>query len=264
MDGLFFLKLLISFVVGSLWVIGATIAADKYGSKIGGLVSGLPSTALFSLFFIAWTQNPQAAVSATTIIPAVGGVNCMYLLVYILLVKRNVWIALLSSLITWFGFSLILIITHFNNFVISVGMYIVLRLYSFYIIENRLHVISVSGKKIAYTPQMILSRGIVSGFIIVTSVFASRVGGPLLGGIFAMFPAMFTSTMMITYFAHGPDFSAATMKSSLVGAISVVIYALTVRYTYTNVGIFWGTIISIAVSYLVGYFLYKRIIKKLE
>src|SRR6185437_15423911 len=80
MSDLFTLKLCLSFFVGGLYVVIATVFADKFGSKIGGLISGLPSTVLFGLLFIAWTQNTQAAVDATTPIPAVVGVACFFLI----------------------------------------------------------------------------------------------------------------------------------------------------------------------------------------
>jgi hypothetical protein len=63
-DNIFLFKLLISFLAGSAWVVFATILADKYGPKVGGLVSGLPSTAIFILLFLALTQGTIFAVKA--------------------------------------------------------------------------------------------------------------------------------------------------------------------------------------------------------
>jgi hypothetical protein len=55
MDNIFLLKLALSFIVGSLWITMGTVLAERYGTKIGGLVAGLPSTILISFgssFFI--------------------------------------------------------------------------------------------------------------------------------------------------------------------------------------------------------------------
>ena len=86
MNDIFILKLVLSFLIGGAWVTTATHLADRYGTKIGGIITGLPSTALIALFFIGWTQSPVIAVDATTIIPAIGTVNALFLVVYILLV----------------------------------------------------------------------------------------------------------------------------------------------------------------------------------
>ncbi|MBN1224817.1 MAG: DUF3147 family protein, partial [Candidatus Aminicenantes bacterium] len=54
MTKIFLIKLVLSFFVGGAWVAAATLIADKYGTKIGGIIIGLPSTLLVSLFFIGW------------------------------------------------------------------------------------------------------------------------------------------------------------------------------------------------------------------
>ena len=79
-----------------------------------------------------------------------------------------------------------------------------------------------------------------------------------------MFPAMFTSTILITYFSQGVEFSSATMKSAMLGAVSVVIYSLVVRYTFIPLGIFPGTLIAVAISFSGGYLVYKRILTRLK
>ncbi|MCP4683701.1 MAG: DUF3147 family protein [Desulfobacterales bacterium] len=35
---------MLSFVVGGLWVAGTTFIAEYFGTKIGGIIGGLPST----------------------------------------------------------------------------------------------------------------------------------------------------------------------------------------------------------------------------
>src|SRR5260221_14387282 len=94
MVDLFTLKLILSFVVGGSYVIGATIVADNLGTKLGGLIAGLPSTILFGLLFIAWTQNTQASVEATTLLPAVIGVACFFLITYVYFIRYTIWMAL--------------------------------------------------------------------------------------------------------------------------------------------------------------------------
>ena len=61
MDYTFWYKLLLSFLVGGCWVTLTTIIAEKFGSKIGGLLGGLPSTIVVSLLFIGLTQNAEVA-----------------------------------------------------------------------------------------------------------------------------------------------------------------------------------------------------------
>lgn len=264
MDNIFIIKLILSFFIGGTWIILVTVLADRFGSKIGGLIAGLPSTVLFGLFFIAWTSSYAIAVQATTIIPILSGVTCIFLLVYICLVRFNFWLSLICSLFIWLMLSLGLVFLKFNDYRLSIIGYVLLFFFSYTIIEYVLKIKSVTGRRTVYRPLHILLRGLLSGFIIAFSVLMGKLGGPIWGGMFSTFPAMFTSTILITYFSQGASFSAATMKSTMLSSVSVVIYAILVRYTYVPLGIVWGTLISIILSFISAFFLYNFIIKKLS
>ena len=202
MENIFLLKLVLSFIVVSVWVTSWTIVAERYGSKVGGLVAGLPSTILLGLFFIAWTQSTKVAAEATTVVPIVGVVNCLFIVAYILLVRINFWLALSGALAVWFMLSFLLVIFKFNNFVFSIVGYICLLLVSFYFVEKKLQVKSESSRKVKLTFTLMVILGLISGFIVTIAVVLTRVGGPLPGGVFTMFPAMFLGTLLITYFSH--------------------------------------------------------------
>ena len=42
MNGLFLLKLILSFALGAVWVVAATALAEKLGPKTGGLIADPP------------------------------------------------------------------------------------------------------------------------------------------------------------------------------------------------------------------------------
>jgi uncharacterized membrane protein (GlpM family) len=258
----FILKLALSFIAGSLWITFGTVLAERYGTKIGGLVAGLPSTILVSLFFIAWTQSVETATAATTVVPIIGGINCLFIIVYIYLVRINFWLALAGALAVWFFSSLVLVIIRFNNFPFSIFAYIFMLVFSYWIAEHRLAVRSETGRKIQYTIPIILFRGVFSGLVIVLAVVMTKVGGPLIGGMFAMFPAMFIGTLFITYFTHGASFSAAVMKASILGAISVVVYGASVRYAYVPLGLLAGTFVSLFISFCCYFLIHQFMSRK--
>ena len=264
MDSVFYLKLFLSFLIGGSWVLLSTFIADRFGSKIGGLISGLPSTVLFGLLFMAWTQTPVVAVAATTIFPAAEAATTFFVMTYILLVQQKIWKSLGIAFIVWFTIAFGLIYTHFTSYIFSFVIYLISLLVFYVIVEKRLHINSIAGAKIQYTPRIIFLRGVLSGFVIAIAVFLGKLGGPLFGGISSAFPAMFTSTIIITYFSRGASFSAATIKSSIFSFISGVIYSIGVRYTYLPLGILWGTLISVLLSLISSALIYKIIIKRLK
>lgn len=262
MDSIFLWKLVLSFVVGSLWITMSIMLAEKYGTKVGGIVAGLPSTILISLFFIAWTQSTHIAVEATTIVPIIGGVNCLFIIIYIVLLRINFWLAFGVAFLIWSILSLALVANGFNNFTISLISYVCLVVISHAIAEKGLKVKSESGRKIRYTPALIAFRAIFSGLVIMFAVVVTKVGGPLLGGMFVMFPAMFIGMIFMTHFSQGAAFSAAVMKSSILGAMSVVIYGIVARYTYIPLGLMGGTAASIIVSFASSYFIHGYLARR--
>ncbi|OPY82306.1 MAG: hypothetical protein A4E65_00842 [Syntrophorhabdus sp. PtaU1.Bin153] len=259
MDSVFAVKLILSFIVGSLWITVVTIVAERSGTKTGGFIAGLPSTVVIALFFIGWSYSTYAAAEATTVVPIIGGINCLFIITYIGFLRVNFWLALSCALTVWFILSYGVVRTRLDNFGLSIAVYAGLVVISHVIVERVLKVESESGRCVKYTPAMLVSRGLFAGFVIAVAVGMTKAGGPLVGGMFAMFPAVFVATLAVTYLSHGPLFSAALMKSSILGAVGVVIYGVAARYVYVPLGLLLGTVVSAVVA-LVGSFLVHRFI----
>ena len=159
MNEIFFAKLGLSFIIGGVWVSITTIAAEKFGTKIGGIIAGAPATMAIALFFIGWTQTPSFAAQATTIIPAVMGINTLFVIIYIVLSRFNFYLSILTSLIFWFILTLGLIFLKFDNFICSIAVYIACLVFSYYIIEKRMHIKSETQKTTQYSLlQLILGQ----------------------------------------------------------------------------------------------------------
>ena len=253
----FWIKLSLSFIIGGSWITLSTVASEKYGSKIGGLIGGLPSTALFSLLFIGFTQTPQIASDATTIIPLAQGLNGLFIITYLLLVRRGLVPGMAGALLVWFIMASGLILIDLKNFWISIVGWIVLVIGCIICVEKVLSISSKGKICVHYTFPQILGRAFFGGSVIALAVLMGKWGGPLYGGIFATFPAMFISTLIITYRSGGADFSRAVAKALMVsGIINVVLYAIVVRYSYPWVGLAYGTAIALVFSCGTGYVTY--------
>lgn len=62
-------KIIISFFVAGIWISAATLLAEKFGSKIGGLIANLPSNILISLLFIAIVNNTDYVINTVPSVP---------------------------------------------------------------------------------------------------------------------------------------------------------------------------------------------------
>lgn len=147
MTNIFFLQLLLAFAVGALWITIATMIAEKFGSKVGGIIAGIPSTTVISLFFIGWTQTAQTAFHATTIVPAILGIDTLFVAIYILLSRRKLIVSLGISLLIWSISSLLLVLFRLDNYQVSLVLFILLVLISYLLVEKIVKVKS-QGKEI--------------------------------------------------------------------------------------------------------------------
>jgi hypothetical protein len=96
--------------------------------------------------------------------------------------------------------------------------------------------------------------------VITLAVLFAKLGGAIFGGIFAAFPAMFISTLALTYKAHGMGFSRAMTKPLMVtGMFTIVAYSVAVRYLYLLLGLYLGTLLSIFIAAIVACFTYRFI-----
>jgi len=257
MDAPFYFKLGLSFIVGAAWVTLSTLAAERFGSKIGGLIGGLPSTVLVGLLFIGLTQSPSAAIEATTIIPLSQGLNGIFILIYMLAAQFSLAAGLLGALSAWFLLAILVIMARIDSFALSVGAWLVLVLGCYLVAEYWMRIPSMGSLRVRYVPWQIALRALFGGTVIALAVLISKVGGPLYGGVFTTFPAMFVSALAITYRSGGVDFSRAVAKSIMIsGMINVVLYAIMVRYLYAWLGLAAGTALGIVFSTLTGYLTY--------
>jgi uncharacterized membrane protein (GlpM family) len=245
----FYLKLLLAFGVGGLMVTLATVAAERLGSKMGGLVGGLPTMVATSLFFIGYAQTPQTASQATNTIPLIMGCNGFFLVIYVILAKRGAWVGMMGALILWFALAWVVLFLRVDSFAISLVIFIISLIGTYHLLENRFRLPSAGRLSIRYTPFQIISRALFSGSVVSAAVYLSKVGGPIWGGIVAPFPTVYISTLIIIAKSKGVEFSRMITKSLLVsGMINVVVYATAVRYFYPQLSLALGTILSLAMT----------------
>jgi hypothetical protein len=258
MDTSFWLKLLLGFIVGSLWVTLTTVSAERFGSKVGGLIGGLPSTVVIALLFIGFTQSPQVAAEATTVMPLAQGLNGLVVITFMLFISRGLWAGLLTAVSLWFFQSTLLYLLDIQLFWVSLLGWLILLFFCYLVVEKWMKIPSSAKVALTYPPSQLVWRAFFGGLVIAFAVFMGKVGGPLLGGIFGSFPAMFLSTLVITYTTGGSTFSCSVGKSLLIsGLINVPIYEIMVRFLYPRIGLGWGTVIALLVSFATGYLTFR-------
>ncbi len=252
----FIFQIVLPFVLSAFVVILVMYIAESFGSKIGGIVGTLPSTIVLAFLFIAFTKGTIFASQAASVVPAELGINVIFLFVFALLIHRSTIFAFLVSFGIWTVLSLLLVVFNMQDIIFSLVIYFLAVIVSFIILEKIIKIPSTEKVKVHYTLQKIILRGILAGAVIAIAVFLSNID-TVISGVFSVFPAIISSTMLISVREHGSDFAASMAKSMILGLSSVVSYATVVHFLYPVYGIIIGTIAGYLIAICVTLAIYK-------
>lgn len=241
---------IIPFILSALVVIVIMYIAEKYGSKTGGILGTLPSTIVVAFLFIAYNEGNSFASEAASVVPAELGINVLFLFVFAILVHRSTALAFVVTFLIWSILSSLLIIFHMNNIFVSLLIYLLSVAGAFLYLEHKKKIPSLGTLKVENSFKKIMFRGIVAGIVIAIAVLLSNIGS-IISGIFSVFPAILSSTMLICVRDHGPDFAAGMAKSMVLGLSSVATYATVIHFLYPIYGSLVGSIVAYVISFFV-------------
>ena len=268
MDVYFFLKLIISFIIGGSAIAFIGWMAENANKKLAGIVISLPSTVVISYIFIAWTLSPKVIASAVpATIWSAGAVQIFAIIYYYIsnIKIKNNWfsmgLSILGALIGWFIWALPFAFLKISNIYVALGGYILTVLISYYFLTIKNNT-EDSFRSLRYSIWQKFGRALFAGLIIASAVFLAKVVNPFWGGLFSSFPAVFTSTFLIFHYYHGHKMIAKVTKAIPAGSIVYVMFALAATYTYPNFGIILGTFLAYLASLVLFLFLFKRSDKK--
>jgi uncharacterized membrane protein (GlpM family) len=257
---MFILYLTFSFLVGGAWVALSTILAEKLGSQVGGIISGLPSTVVVAFFFIAWSQGIDAAFNVTTAFPLAFSINAFFLLSYHLLSSTNTHFSLniIGATLIWFFLQTLVVVSNITDFALSLFLWILIFIVS-YLVFSKFKAKSLPPKsKIHYDLNQIMGRAILGGTIVSLAVLMTKIGGPLFGSVLASFPAVYFSTLIVINKSLGSQFTLSiTMPMMISGMFNVVMFGIIFRFLILELNFIFSIGIAYFVSIIIAFLIYK-------
>jgi len=244
MDTLFLTRVLLFFFIAGSWIALATLLTERLGSKLGGLLTNLPSNILISLIFIAFIQGTQFVKQAVPGIPIGMLIDTLFLLVFVILLKYSLLLSIIGSLLIWFVLAILAAFIEYDQLIPNIIFYLLVTITSFIILERVFKIPSQSKSSKKYSWKQILLRAIFAGGVVASVVFISRIFNPFAVGVFSTFPAVLLSTMVILAINQSREFAQATGKVLVISSTNIVVYSLGVYWSYPRYGIILGTIMS--------------------
>jgi hypothetical protein len=238
------IRLVVSFAAGFVVVALVTTLADLSGEGPAGFLGGLPSTGPVGLLFIGLTQSTSAAVQAATVFPLGFAATFAFLLFYAVPAGLKFWARMPLALGLWFLLALGFAAWSPDDFVLSVSVSATVAVVVF-LLRWRIHTVRPERMNVTTSYIRVILRGILGGSVVATVVVLSAIAGPLVGGVFAAAPAVWSPSIYVTNRAHGVQFTRSlTWPFMQTGILTVIPYAVAARYFFSVFGVPWGTLLA--------------------
>lgn len=257
---IFILRVVASFLVGGLYIAAMARLSEKFGSKLGGLMVALPSTALIGLGFIAWVQSATAIKEATAIMPATVAASTIFLVVFSLCYRYGLAMAYLLGIMVWFALNLPVTILKLHSIVIALLLAAVLMSISINFFHHQPHRTVQAFRSGRWT---LVIRAIFAGSFIALAVICSKLLGPVWGGMFASFPAAFSAVVLIFGRTHGQEFTASVSRTMVNGGLANIVFVTAVHFLVTPLGAAPSIIAGYMICLLFAAFSYRYIIPRI-
>ncbi len=262
MEQIFIIKLIISIGV----VIGLSFIAENVSPKLAGILSGCPTGSAISLFFFGLEIGPEFA-GESALFNIFGTSACLvFLYVYYqvsLRVKRFVIlqssvIGIITFLISIYGLQFL---SNMPTY-LSVGFSIFIVLLFAHLFK-RIDNIQVTKKSKPTLLQMAIRGGLAATIILGLTGIANSVGAKW-AGLISAFPTTLFPLLLIIHYTYSKEHVHSIIKNVPTGTFSLILYALSVSFTYPKYGIGIGTIVSysVVVTYLIAFRFFNNLTQR--
>lgn len=241
-------------IFAGLVAILVTVAIEKFGGFIGGVLGTVPSTIIPAAAGVYALEGDESLTASMSVVPIGMLINGVFLGVWIILPKYiasdrlKLPITVFSSLLTWAILALLslIIAREVTGGTISemtlgmIGLVLLAILAIMFNLSNR-----AAPKGLNKVPIIILSiRGIAAGLAIAACLVLAEIGLPFVAGLASAFPAIFLTSMVALWLSQGPQVPQGAAAPMMLGGASVSVYALLAMWSLPSFGIFIGSIIA--------------------
>ncbi|HJM55038.1 MAG TPA: hypothetical protein QGI72_02205 [Poseidonia sp.] len=246
-------SILLSAIFAGLVATAVTVAIEKWGGLIGGLLGTAPSTIVPAAIGMYMAGGEEALVTSMSVVPLGMLLNALFLGAWILLPRlfantRTPLLAItLSSLALWalLGAAMLwsvdtLLASMDETTLARVGFALLFIVAVFF---NWNPKAAPKGSKSVST-NVLVARGIMAALAIGIAVWFSGQGQPLLAGLASVFPAIFLTSMVALWLAQGQAVPQGAAGPMMLGGASVAIYANIAMWSLPTYGIIAGTLIA--------------------
>jgi len=233
-------------VLAPAFVVGASLAARRFGPRVGGLVGGLPVVAgpILLVFALEHGAAFAAQAAAGTLLGIVS--LCAFIAVYARAAAMRVpWLA--SLLAGWAAFAAMTVLLDQVSIAAGASLAIVLAVLALTLTALPRGAGEPASR--AEPPVWDLPVRALSALALVLALtaLAERLG-PHLSGLLAPFPVIASVLSVFTHILHGEDDVARIMRGFVIALSSYAMFCFTLAVSLRSLGTAAGFALATAVA----------------
>ncbi|MFJ4349229.1 hypothetical protein [Pseudomonas sp. NPDC089401] len=233
----FYLK----FLITPTLMLAISLASKRWGTKIGGLLSGLPVTSALVMLFLSLEQGPGFALQAVPgALAGLAAVQATYLFYYRVTRRLPAFPACIAALVVYAASAALM--SHLHLVALSVG--VTLALLSLIILVTSRQV-APADAKVVQLPRWVIPLRMLTATLLLLAITASAEWlGPVASGLLAPIPVIAWPLAVFAHVQGGHHELGAIVRGNAIGAVGVLGFYLAVNATIAQ----WGTLPAIAAA----------------
>ncbi|DAC59196.1 MAG TPA: hypothetical protein HA354_02435 [Candidatus Poseidoniaceae archaeon] len=241
-------------VFAGLVAILVTVAIERFGGFVGGVLGTVPSTIVPAAAGVYLIDGEASLTASMSIVPLGMLINGMFLGVWIILPRyvsshaAKLPVTTLVSLLMWamLAFTSLVVARQLTDGIITelmLGLIGLCALIGLAVIFNLR--VKDAPKGVNRVPLLVLSlRGFAAGLAIAGCLWLAESGLPFVAGLASAFPAIFLTSMVALWLSQGPKVPQGAAAPMMLGGASVSVYALIVIWSIPTFGVILGSILA--------------------
>ena len=241
--------ILLSAVFAGLVAILVTIAIEKWGGTIGGVLGTVPTTIIPATIGIYLEAGKEDLATSMSLVSFGMLLNALFIASWIYYPSKKSEVSVTEMVIVSLSFWLLLaiIMVYFLEFALdqvtefTVSLLGLILLISLGIWMTRNPRLAPKGKN-KVGVNVLIVRGFAAAIAIGLAVHLSSIGQPLIAGLASVFPAIFLTSMAALWISQGPEVPTGAAGPMMLGGSSVAVYSLLAPWALPEFGIILGSI----------------------
>jgi len=240
----FYLKLLIT----PLLMLAISLAGKRWGSHIGGLLSGLPVTSASVMLFLSLEQGPDfAAMAVPGALAGVAAIQATYLFYYCVTRRLSALIGCLSALV--FYVCVALMMNGLGSLAASIVVTLCLVVA---IVRATTKGVQAGAGGYVPVPRWVIPMRMLTATLLLLAITAGAQWlGPVVSGFLAPIPVIAWPLAVFAHVQGGRRELGAIVRGNAIGAIGVIGFYLSLKFMVAQWGIFIAVAVGVALAVVI-------------